>query len=67
MSYRAFGGGTDEARRDAFTLYGGGVGYRLGDSVRLGFNAEWSRRRSDALLDREYDRRRYFASLTYGF
>jgi hypothetical protein len=66
MSYRAYDGGELEARRDIFTLYGGGVGYRLGESTRLGLNIEWSRRRSDELVDRHYDRRRIFGSLTYG-
>lgn len=67
MSYRGFEEGPEEARRDEFALYGGGIGYRLGDAARLGLNAEWSQRRSDALIDREYDRQRIFVSLTYGF
>jgi hypothetical protein len=67
MSYRAFEGGEAEARRDDFVLYGAGTGCRLGEAIRFGVNVEWSRRRSDEELDRDYDRRRIFSTLTYGF
>ena len=67
LRYRQYAAGETEVRRDRVPLYGGGLGYRLGDTARLGFNVEWSRRRSDREPDREYDRRRIYASLTYGF
>ena len=67
MRYRQYDEGEAEVRRDRATLYGGGLGYRLGDTARLGMNVEWSHRRSDQQPDRQYDRRRVFASLTYGF
>jgi hypothetical protein len=65
LSYRTFG--ADAAgREDTVVTYGTGVGYRLGDTARLGVNFETSERRS-ALDDRQYDRQRVYASLTYGF
>ena len=54
-----------EARRDQAETFGGGVGYRLRETMRLGFNWE-SNRRLSALDARRYVRRRLFASLTYG-
>lgn len=67
LSYRAFGTGPDVSRRDRVVVYGGGMGFRLADTARFGLNVEWSRRRSDEQPDRRYDRRRFYASLTYGF
>lgn len=51
---------------DTITRYGGGVGYRIRERVRIGLNAEWLRRDSQLSLDREYRNRRIFASLTWG-
>jgi hypothetical protein len=53
------------ARRDHVETYGGGAGYRLRDNLRLGVTWE-SHRRTSALDEREYVRRRVYASLTYG-
>jgi hypothetical protein len=55
----------DAARRDHVEIYGGGAGYRLRDDLRLGVTWESNRRKS-ALGEREYVRRRVYASLTYG-
>jgi hypothetical protein len=66
MNYRELGAGDEFVRTDTQLTYGGGMGMRLGDTARLGFNAEWSRRRSDNLDDRRYDKRRFYGSLTYG-
>ena len=41
------------------------AGYRLRDNLRLGVTWETNRRKS-ALDDRRYERRRLYASLTYG-
>ena len=68
LAYRGLGGG-DAAERpgdDAVSTYGGGIGYRLRDRLRLGLNVEWSGRDSDLSDDREYRNRRIFASLTWG-
>jgi hypothetical protein len=55
----------DDTRRDRVDTYGGGAGYRLRDNLRLGVTWETNRRRS-ALDERRYERRRIYASLTYG-
>ena len=44
-----------------------GVGYNLRDTSRIGVNLEYAERFADERPDRRYDRRRVFASYTYGF
>ena len=56
----------ERAGDDSVSGYGGGVGYRFREQLRVGFNAEWSRRDSQRSLDRQYRNRRIFASLTWG-
>lgn len=51
---------------DSVTSYGGGVGYRIRELLRLGVNVEWSSRDSQLSDDREYRNRRIFASVTWG-
>jgi hypothetical protein len=53
------------ASSDLYTSYGGGIGYRLRQRMRLGLDAEWVRRSSDRTTSREFDNRRIFASLTW--
>lgn len=53
-------------RTDQVDSYGAGVGYRLGDVSRLGFNVERIERRSD-VPSRAYLGTRYFGSVAYGF
>ena len=69
MSYRplatgAAGPGT--IGNDTYKSYGGGVGYKIRDRVRLGMNADWSNRGSELAFDRTYRNRRIYASLTWG-
>jgi hypothetical protein len=64
MAYRQSGTPTD-VRRDQVRSYGGGAGYRLRNNMRLGVTWETNRRQS-ALNDRDYVRRRIYASLIYG-
>ena len=52
-------------RTDTVETYGAGVGYWLRPLLRVGFNWEQTRRLS-AFDDRRYERRRVFASFTYG-
>ena len=52
---------TDEVR-----LVGAGLGYRLGDGSRVGVNIDYATRTSPA-DEREYNRRRIYATLNYGF
>jgi hypothetical protein len=75
LDLQAFGGGqslayrqrgiSGDVRRDQVHSYGGGAGYRLRNTMRLGVTWETHRRQS-ALNDRDYVRRRIYASLTYG-
>jgi putative beta-barrel porin BBP2 len=51
---------------DTATVTGGGVGYRLGATARLGVNVEFSDRAAHR-PGRSYDRRRIFGSITYRF
>jgi hypothetical protein len=62
MDYR----GLDPVPDDTVVSYGGGVGYRFTGRLRLGLNAEWSRRDSDRSVDRQYRNHRVFAGLTWG-
>jgi hypothetical protein len=55
----------NEVRRDEVQTLGGGAGYRLRSTMRLGLNWELIRRLSP-VAERRYVRRRLFASLTYG-
>jgi hypothetical protein len=58
---------SDSASRvDRASVLGAGVGYRFQANLRTGLDVEFARRASDR-PDREYDRTRVFASLTYGF
>jgi hypothetical protein len=54
-----------DVRRDQVETYGGGAGYRLRATMRLGVTWEVNRRTS-VLDERRYARRRVYASLTYG-
>ena len=62
MDYR----GLDPVPDDTVVSYGGGFGYRFTGRLRLGLNAEWSRRDSDRSVDRQYRNHRVFAGLTWG-
>jgi hypothetical protein len=52
-------------RTDRLRSYGGGIGYHLGEDLRLGFNIDKERRRS-VISDREHEGLKYGTSLTYG-
>jgi hypothetical protein len=57
---------TPNVRTDTIRQYGAGVGYRLGQTLRLGFDAVQYRRQSSELALREYDGLRFGASISYG-
>lgn len=66
--YRAKAGAApvDGDSSDTTDTAGAGIGYRLGETARIGLNIEFTRR--DALnTGRSYDRRRIYTSVTYGF
>lgn len=55
----------DTTRVDHADVLGAGIGFRVGENLRLGLNGEYARRQSERVT-REYERRRVFASLNYG-
>ena len=57
---------TASTRTDTIQQYGAGVGYRLGQTFRLGFDAVRYRRQSSELTLRQYDGLRFGASISYG-
>jgi hypothetical protein len=68
LDYReqATSGVPNDSRIDRASVLGGGVGYRFQPNSRIGLDVEFARRTSDR-VDRQYDRTRVFASMTYGF
>ena len=65
MSYRAYGGGASPGT-DRQRLYGGGVGFRVGDRKRIVIQAEFLERNSSRGHLREFENHRIFGSLTWG-
>jgi len=65
LEYRVEGANA-ATRTDHADVVGAGVGYRFQPNLRLGFDFEYARRLSDR-VERRYDRRRLFGTLTYGF
>ncbi|HTK29884.1 MAG TPA: outer membrane beta-barrel protein [Vicinamibacterales bacterium] len=53
-------------RTDTIRQYGGGVGYRVGETIRLGFDAMYYERLSTEGLLRGFDGLRFGASVSYG-
>jgi hypothetical protein len=51
---------------DVFTSYGGGVGYRVRQRLRIGINGDWSHRKSDRAADRRFRNHRIFGTVTWG-
>lgn len=55
------------AHTDTLDTLVGGLGYNLRNRTRVSLNYEYARRRSPALADRNYDRRRAYLAWTYAF
>ncbi len=51
---------------DTYSAYGGGVGYHLRERARIGLNAEWAHRNSDATSARAFTDNRIYATFTWG-
>lgn len=69
LAYRRLVSGTvnlPDARVDHVVFYGGGVGYKLGTDVRLGFNLDYYTRQSERATS-QYEGFRAGTSVTYGF
>jgi hypothetical protein len=66
LAYQAVDLSALAGRVDVVRFYGGGVGYKLGPSTRLGVNADYYTSRSD-LFVQQYRVLRVGSSVTYGF
>jgi hypothetical protein len=66
LEYEARLDAPEAARADRLTTIGGGLGYRLGNTARIGVNLERTER-SSPVEDRRFTRRRIVASISYGF
>ena len=47
-------------------VYGGGIGYRLGETFRIGFDSNYYTRRSEIEERRDFEGLRLFGSISYG-
>jgi hypothetical protein len=65
MRYSAFDGG-DSPGTDRLKVYGGGIGFRIGDRKRFVIQAEFTERDSDRDALRGYKNHRVFGTLTWG-
>jgi hypothetical protein len=63
MDYKTGGSATGN---DTTTSYGGGLGYRFSNRLRVGINAEWTQRDSTRSADRAYRNHKVFLALTWG-
>ena len=68
LEYReeATSGVPNDSRIDRVSVFGAGIGYRFQANLRTGLDVEFGKRTSE-VPDRQYDRTRVFASMTYGF
>ena len=67
LAYRHLQASVDgDPGSDRGRTLGGGIGYRLGETLRLGVDANHYTRRSDFDSRRDYDGVRVFGSITYG-
>ena len=66
LDYETIGLPGANRRSDSGNRYGGGVGYTLGEYVRLGFDVNYMDRTSEADITRNYDGMRAGISVTYG-
>jgi hypothetical protein len=55
-----------DPQRDRGWVYGGGIGYRLGEAFRFGFDTNYYTRRSEFEGRRDYEGLRAFGSISYG-
>jgi hypothetical protein len=65
MHYRPFAGEPDPGA-DTMNLYGGGVGFYIGERTRLVLQTEFTDRASARDRAREFSNRRIFATMTWG-
>lgn len=68
LTYRQLAGTSADVpqRIDDVNSYGGGMGYRLGNNVRIGADVDWQHRASP-VINRDYHGLKFGTSVTYGF
>jgi hypothetical protein len=66
LDYETIGLPGAERRSDSGNRYGGGIGYTLGQYIRLGFDVNYIDRQSDASITRNYEGVRAGFTVTYG-
>lgn len=66
LDYEIIGVPGARQRTDSGRRFGGGVGYTLGQFVRLGLDVDYAERRSEAVINRDYDGIRAGMTITYG-
>jgi hypothetical protein len=66
LDYETIGLPGAERDADSGNGYGGGIGYTLGQYVRLGFDVNYMNRKSEADITRNYDGVRAGFTITYG-
>ena len=68
LAYRMLGGldGVATPPGDKGYVFGGGLGYRLGETFRLGLDTNYYTRRSEIEGRRDYEGLRVFGSISYG-
>ena len=66
LDYRQLGSEPLDPQGDRGYAYGGGLGYRLAETFRLGVDANYYTRRSDFEGRRDYEGLRVFGSIRYG-
>lgn len=66
LGYQNLVGFEGDERVDRGSLYGGGIGYRVGHTLRLGLDINRVDRRSDAVSLSNYHGLRFGGSVTYG-
>jgi hypothetical protein len=65
LDYRDRGGVADQRGIDHVETYGGGLGYRMSNTLRIGFNVD-AQRRSSPIAKRDYRGVKLGMSVTYG-
>jgi hypothetical protein len=67
LDYRGLASTTDSRTRvDRARVYGAGIGYRIGETLRVGLDANYYHRTSPVVTLRDYDGLRFGASFSYG-
>lgn len=66
LDYQALRSAAETGQVDRIRQYGGGIGYRVGRTMRLGFDASYYRRTSSSVVQADYEGLRVGASVSYG-